>query len=759
MRPVLLLILLLLCLHPCQAQPVPIGHWREHLPYMQAQMVVSGTDKVFCATPYNLFSVSTEDHDITRYTKLNGLHDAGISAIGANEDLVIIAYQNGNVDLLQHEQIFNIPDILRKNIQGDKTIHRVFFNKGLAWLCTGFGIVLVNTAKQEIADTYIIGDNGAYTATYAVATDGAYFYAATAGGIKRAPVSGSNLANYQNWEPLMQGLRSTAVQEIVYLQNRLICRQGDSLFQWQQNTWAPWYTDGWQLKNLSLNGSQLLLCELQPATQAARVLSLDGNAAITATLQNELITTPAQATALGTDIWIADAQNGLLLYDGNAFTRLTPNAPAAIAGGNLLFINSSLWATAGAVSSSWTATGNRSGYFVFENEEWHNYNYSTQPYLAGLTDLLPIAADAAGNRYIGSFGKGLLALDAAGSHSIIQQPTLPGALDDPLACRVSGLATDQNGNLWLSVYGAYNDVLVKKPDNTWSSFRIPYAHTANAVSDILIDDYDQKWIISPRENGLFVFNHGSDLANTADDHWMFYRSGAAQGNLPTNDVRCLAKDKDGWIWVGTSQGIAIFPCAQNVFSTGCSAYLPIVQQDNFAGYLFRDEQVNAIAVDGANQKWVATQNGVWLINPTGEKILLHFSTDNSPLPDNAVNKIAINPATGEVFFATRLGLVSYRANATEGAPGMQKDSVLVFPNPVPSQYSGTIAIRGLIQNARVKITDISGRLVFETRAQGGQAVWNGQDYTGHRPQSGIYLIFATDDNSAEHLVAKIAFIN
>jgi hypothetical protein len=184
-----------------------------------------------------------------------------------------------------------------------------------------------------------------------------------------------------------------------------------------------------------------------------------------------------------------------------------------------------------------------------------------------------------------------------------------------------------------------------------------------------------------------------------------------------------------------------------------------VQQDNFAGYLFRDEQVNAIAVDGANQKWVATQNGVWLINPTGEKILLHFSTDNSPLPDNAVNKIAINPTTGEVFFATRLGLVSYRANATEGTPGMQKDSVLVFPNPVPSQYSGTIAIRGLVQNARVKITDISGRLVFETRAQGGQAVWNGQDYTGHRPQSGIYLVFATDDASVEHLVTKIAFIN
>jgi len=182
-----------------------------------------------------------------------------------------------------------------------------------------------------------------------------------------------------------------------------------------------------------------------------------------------------------------------------------------------------------------------------------------------------------------------------------------------------------------------------------------------------------------------------------------------------------------------------------------------VQEGNFAGYLFRDEQVNAIAVDGANQKWVGTLNGVWLINASGEKILAHFNTGNSPLPDNAVYRIAIHPVTGEVFFATRLGLVSFRASATEGVDHMTADSVLVFPNPVPPGYSGTIAIRGLRANARVKITDIRGRLVFDARAQGGQAVWNGQDYTGHRPQSGVYLVFAAD-GGRERLVTKIVFI-
>ncbi len=658
MRPIHLLIILLIHASVCSGQQVPIGHWREHLPYMQAQAIVSSSGKIFCATAYNMFSVTADDHDITRYSKLNGLHDAGISAIGANAggQTVLIAYGNGNLDLLKEEGISNLPEILRKNIQADKTIHSVLFTGGMALLSTGFGIVAVNTGREEISDTYIIGSNGQYINTYAVATDGSYYYAATAEGIKRAAVSGADLANYRNWAPWMQGLRAGAVQSVVRLQNRLICRQQDSLFSWEQDHWQPWYADGRTINSINVSDNQLLVCEPANGAGGARVLNLSADGTLAAILEDARLKAPAQAAGWNNQIWIADAQQGLLLYDGNGFSSLTPNAPAGIAGGNMLFINNSLWVTAGGVSDEWAPTNNRNGYFVFEQEEWRNFNGSTEPYLDTLPDLLPVAADAGGNKYIGSFSNGLLVLDVSGGHTAIGQPVLPAPMDNPRASRVSGLATDAAGNLWLTAYGADRNVLVKKPDNSWLQFRIPFAHAYNAVSDILIDDNDQPWIISPRGNGLFVFNHGNSLENTSDDRWVLYRSGANQGNLPSNDVRCLAKDKDGWIWAGTDRGVAIFSCTQNVFSGGCAAYLPIVQQDDFAGYLFRDEQVNTIAVDGANQKWIGTQkNGAWLINSSGEKILAHFSTDNSPLPDNAVSKIAIHPVTGEVFFATALG--------------------------------------------------------------------------------------------------------
>jgi Two component regulator propeller len=237
-----------------------------------------------------------------------------------------------------------------------------------------------------------------------------------------------------------------------------------------------------------------------------------------------------------------------------------------------------------------------------------------------------------------------------------------------------------------------------------------------------------------------------------------YRTGAGLGNLPDNNVLCIAKDKNSFIWVGTAKGIGIIQCPQQVFTAqGCDAILPIVQQDNFAGYLFGDEQVQSIAVDGADRKWVGTKNGAWLISAEGDKIIYRFTEDNSPLLNNNVQKITIDGNTGEVFFATDKGICSFRSTATEGET--INNNVLVFPNPVPPGYSGTIAIRGLVENAIVKITELDGRLVYQTRALGGQAIWNGRDYKGRTVSTGVYLVLVSDDSRQQKIVTKIVFIS
>jgi hypothetical protein len=154
---------------------------------------------------------------------------------------------------------------------------------------------------------------------------------------------------------------------------------------------------------------------------------------------------------------------------------------------------------------------------------------------------------------------------------------------------------------------------------------------------------------------------------------------------------------------------------------------------------------------------VATRNGAWLISPDGEKVLYRFTEDNSPLLSNDVRKISIDGKTGEVYFATLKGICAFRSTATEG--GETNSNVLVFPNPVPPNFSGTIGIRGLAENSIVKITELDGRLVFQTRALGGQAVWNGQDYKGRKISSGVYLVLVSNDGKTEKMVTKIIFIS
>jgi hypothetical protein len=274
---------------------------------------------------------------------------------------------------------------------------------------------------------------------------------------------------------------------------------------------------------------------------------------------------------------------------------------------------------------------------------------------------------------------------------------------------------------------------------------------------ILIDDYNQKWIQAPQGYGLFCFNHGNSIDNNGDDRWKWYQTGKTNGNLPGNFVNTMVKDKDGFIWLGTDKGIGIIQCPGEVFTSfGCEVYQPIVQQDNFAGKLFENEDVRALAVDGGNRKWVGTRNGVWLLSPDGDKVLLRFTAENSPLLSNEINRIAINPENGEVFFSTFNGICSYRGTATEATD--VNASLLVFPNPVPSSYNGQIGIKGVPANAIVKITDVNGRLVFQTRAAGGQAVWNGNDYSGRRPSTGVYLILITDDTGLEKKAGKIVFV-
>jgi type IX secretion system protein PorZ/two component regulator with propeller domain len=766
-RTSLLFAIILLNLHARAQQGFSaIGQWKEYLPYNSGIDVTAGDNVVFCATPYSLFSVDLSDHSIERMSRVTGLAETGVSAIQYDEfeHKLFIAYSNSNIDIIYRNDIFNIPDIKRLSIAGDKSIYNIYPLNGNFYLSCGIGVIVIDGKKYEVKDSWFIGNGGNYVKVNGFTSDQNFFYAATEDGLKAIAVNNTNPANYANWQVLSgaNGLPAGACRNVINVTNKIVVQKGDSLFALNGSTWSLIFFDGNPITSINSSGGKIHVCEkLNGPLSKVVVLNPDGTVAKTIQ-QNGATEFPRKSIFYNNEYWVADQYKSLSEFPATSSTASNNyilNSPKDLASGEMTEFNGVFYATAGAVNSSWNYQYNANGFYRYKNGEWKNFNQFTNPQLDTVLDLITVQVDPRDESvWLGSFGGGLVHEKPDESIEVFKQnsPIKPHP-GDPTSYRVAGLKFDTENNLWISNFGAPQPLLVRKSDGSWKSFSVPFTLAENATAQIVIDESNQLWIVSPLGNGLICFNHNNTIDDLSDDHWRIYRAGAGNGNLPTSDVNCIAKDKSNFIWVGTTDGVGVIQCAESVFSSGCEAVLPIVQQDNFAGYLFKGENVQSIAVDGADRKWVATRNGVWLISSDAEKTIYHFTEDNSPLLSNDVRQIAIDSRTGVVYFATLKGICAFRSTATEATP--TNSNVLVFPNPVPPGYGGMIAIRGLAANSTVKITELDGRLVFQTKALGGQAVWDGKDYKGRKISSGVYLVLVSNDDKTEKTVTKIVFIS
>jgi hypothetical protein len=206
------------------------------------------------------------------------------------------------------------------------------------------------------------------------------------------------------------------------------------------------------------------------------------------------------------------------------------------------------------------------------------------------------------------------------------------------------------------------------------------------------------------------------------------------------------------------EGLRVFYNPRRIFESGNrDARDILIQQDGQTKLLLDNQAVSEIFVDAANRKWISTLgNGVYLMSPDGTEEVLHFTQENSPLYSNSVSSVAVDGSTGEVFFATQLGIQTYRESATTSG---NFENISVFPNPVPPRYDGVVGISGVADQAEIIITDIAGNKVFETKSNGGQATWNVSDFNDNRVATGIYLIYATSSDGTASGVAKILVEN
>jgi len=755
----------LLALFAVAQDPVPpIGQWREHLPYNSAIDLTAGNGKVYCATPYSLFTVTIAGNIIERLSRVTGLSETGVSAIRYDADgkKLLVAYANSNIDILYRNDIFNVPGIKRSTIIGDKNIYNIYPLGNFFYLSTGLGVIVIDANRYEVKDSWFIGNGGNQVKVNGFSSDGIFFYAATEEGLKKALITAPDLANYANWQTVSgtNGLAAGACKNVLTIQNKVVVVKNDSLFVQNGTNWSLFYTDAWPYVSSNATENKIQLCERQ-LNGISRVVLLNADGTVFRTLANTgAVSFPRKAILLNNEPWVAD-QFACLSHFGATvnYEQYILNSPQEIASGELVVNNNTFYASSGSVNTAWNYQYNGDGIYTFKEGNWNNINRYRYNPIDSLLDYMAITIDKRDETiWAGSFGGGLLHIKPGPVFEIFKQNNLGAAVGDPGSYRVAGLAFDSDHNLWISNFGAAQPLRVRKSDGNWKNITLPFSLFQNALSEIEIDDNNYKWIVSPLGNGLICYDHGTSIDDTNNDRWRRYGAGAGNGNLPTAEVLSVAIDKSGFIWVGTADGMAVIQCPQDVFSAStCEAILPIVLNGNFAGFLFKGLQVRSIAVDGADRKWVATKNGVFLISASGEKVIYQFTEDNSPLLNSDVRKVTIDGKTGEVYFATAKGICSFRSTATEASEA--NEEILVFPNPVPAGYSGTIGIRGLANNAVVKITELDGRLVYQTKALGGQAVWDGKNYQGQPISSGVYLVLVSGDGKKERMAGKIFFIS
>ncbi len=725
------------------AQAPPIGSWRVHHSYAGTLAVVQG-DKIYTATPEAIFSTSNTGQ-FEYFNKLTGLSEASIASICWDHETeqLVVAYTNNNIDVIKGGLVKNIYDLVRTSrIQ---KINSIYTDKGMAYLSTNIGIVVIDLFKYEIKESWILGSNANTLDVFSLTKNLGNWYAATPNGIYTTSVSNANIADAKSWTVFYNAANNIPVKKISSTPTGLIIEKNDSLLLIQSTTANTilFYKASEQIKSWQYNEQKITIATTDKQTSKARVHQLTmGNATGLVFEQPAIFINPNACIFSNGIIWISDSVTGLIKLDPStsSFVKIIPGGPVGQ-------ITKALLATSTGVL---VASNTKKGWAILENGKWQS-----QKGLDSVTGFQSIAINHLDNSiWLSTAQMGV----AKWQNNKVQifdarNSSLKGAANN--TCFTTGVAADTKGNSWVSNAGTSISLHVYQPDGKWTGFTNPYGLTDAGALEI--DDLGQIWCATTNANGLLVYNPGSSLTSSADNKWKQYKAGTGIGNLPSNQVNCTAKDKNGFIWVGTDRGIGIIQCTENIFTpAGCDALLPVVQQDRFAGLLFKDENVQTIAVDGADRKWVGTKNGVWLISATGEKVIYRFSTSNSPLPGNDVSKISIDPLTGEVFIATNSGLCSFRSTATEAVSTQQK--LLVFPNPVPPGYNGSIAIRGLTNNALVKITNLYGALVYQTRALGGQAIWDGKNTNGLKVASGVYLVICRDDSGTEKIATKITIV-
>jgi hypothetical protein len=732
-----------------------IGQWQQHLPYTISKYVAQSSNKVYFSSDWALMALDKENYQESPsfITTIEGLSNTAPEVISFNSlnEALLVSYSDGSFDVVDSEGVRTYNNIRDDANFFNRTINSISMAKdSMAYFATAFGIVEFNVSAEEFGVTVDMG-----MPVFEVAVLDGFIYATTEDGIFQAVDDPRiNLKDLTNWQRLgpESGFPATYICNAIGVYNqKLYLEIDDNLMVWENDLLRLVYeaTNDRSLEFISTEGEHMLAGFHCPENNCnGEILIIDEQEQIQKDVQSCVNRLQYAIEDQQGRIWHADLWRGFRVSNPSAGTCdvLRYKTPFAALISDVLVENDKVYLAASLELQS-------VGTAILDQGEWKIYNNTTRNELEGAFTWghYKVAVHPeTGNAFVATFFRGLMEIDLEDNITFYTDDFQMS--DDPNAYRIGGLAFDENNNLWMSNHTANNPVIVRRADGTFKNDFIGVP-AGVPMHHVVIDRNGYKWY-SIDENGLFVFDEG-DIDDPTDDRSKFITSGRSE--LPNDEVLSLAVDLDGDVWVGTADGAVVFECDPFNENNICVGRKPIVEVEGIAAFLLEGESVLSIMVDGANRKWFGTSNGIFVQSPDGREQVANYNIENAPLFDNTILAMDFNPENGEVFVGTGRGLMSFRSDATGGGIVNSSD-IYAFPNPVRPEYEGPIAIKGLVRDANVKITDINGQLVFETRALGGQAIWDGRDFNGRKASSGVYLVYSTNTQNRQNTDAVVTKI-
>lgn len=794
----------------------PTGSWADYLPYDQTEELTycesNSTGTAFWAvrTRQALFLFHEEDNSLQRLTTVEGMSGSNPTALAwdTEGEILIVGYASGKLDLFSNTGawLYTFNDIAQSNLIGDKSILQVLWggaeNPDMIYAASGFGVVALNIRTLDVRDTwYLEGQQnlrrcagisvrqsgGSGPDSYVVWTDA---------GIFEAPVDHPFLSSPEAWTRWSDiPLETAAYDNVIFAPEGDVivhlktgdASMPDELWLLDDGLWSTF--PGWEssvvldLASTQINegnaGWRVAIADFQSIRlfdsnyeQVQLDYSADGIPLRVRDMvfKNKITGSGETMTEAFQDVFIANNGQGLLKMD---ITGDEQDAHWVIDGPPVSLVrdidawNDRIWIASGGIDGTWTNMYHKHGLYGVDGNDWRWIALGEgENDVSGINDPMCVSIDPLNpnHAYFGTWEEGLIeVLDDAvidvfnETNSPLKKTNFGGSP----RIGVGGVDFDGLGNLWFSNAFAEEGLHVRLQDGSFHTMSLGNALGNDGwLGQVLAARNGYVWCIMPRNQGLLVYDTNKTPEDTNDDDWRVLTSAPDKGGLPSDDVYSIEEDLDGEIWIGTAAGPCVIYLPSLAFESGLDnpvASQILIQQDGNFQLLLETEIIQSICIDGGNRKWLGTQSsGAYLLSSDGTDEVLHFETENSPLPSDQIFDIAINHRNGEVLIGTDQGMMGWRSDAKNFA--VEIDALRAYPNPVSADFEGWITIDGLAYESTVHITTSAGRVLKSLESEGGRAVWDGLDWNGQPVGYGVYLIFATDRNGESAGTTKLAIM-